>query len=127
MMIYGLQYSDKTSLSSGVVFGLIPDTGITGNQFGDLSSFFYMAYGIAQLPMGYMLQRFPICRALSVCVILWGSMVLLLAACHNYAQLAAVRTLLGWFESVVTPGFALLPRRGTCARSRRSVRAFTSP
>lgn len=29
-------------------------------------------------------------------------------ACNNYAQLSGVRILLGWFESVVTPGFAVL-------------------
>lgn len=40
MIIYGLQYSDKTSLSSGVVFGLPEDTGVTPAEFANLSSFF---------------------------------------------------------------------------------------
>lgn len=106
--MYGLQYSDKTSLSSGVVFGLVKDTHLVGNQYANLTSFFYMAYGVAQIPMGYLMQRFPLGRALSVCIVLWGGMVMLLAACNNYAGLAAVRTFLGWFEAVVTPGFAVL-------------------
>ncbi|TXT12814.1 hypothetical protein VHUM_01215 [Vanrija humicola] len=106
--VYGLQYSDKTSLSSGVVFGLVQDTHLVGNQYANLTSFFYMAYGVAQIPMGYLMQRFPLGRALSVCIVLWGGMVMLLAACNNYASLAAVRTFLGWFEAVVTPGFAVL-------------------
>lgn len=38
--VYGLQYSDKTSLSSGVVFGLKEDTKLKGNEFANLTSFF---------------------------------------------------------------------------------------
>lgn len=40
MILYGLQYSDKTSLSSGVVFGLKDDTGLTTQEFANLTSFF---------------------------------------------------------------------------------------
>lgn len=31
-----------------------------------------------------------------------------LGACQNYAQLAAVRVLVGAFEAVIIPGFAIL-------------------
>lgn len=66
-----------------------------------------VAYAVAQYPMSWALQRFPLGRALAVCVILWGAMVMCLGAANNYAQLSALRFLLGWFESVVTPGFAI--------------------
>lgn len=66
-----------------------------------------MAYAVAQYPMAYILQYFPLGRGLAVCCIIWGAMVMCLGACNTYAQLAAVRVLLGWFESVVTPGFAI--------------------
>lgn len=58
--------------------------------------------------MGWVLQKFPLGKALSVTVIIWGSMCLCLAACNNYWQLSLVRVLLGWFEAVVIPGFAIL-------------------
>lgn len=58
--------------------------------------------------MSWAIQRFPIGRALSVCVVLWGAMVMILGACNDYAQLASVRVLLGIFESVIIPGFAIL-------------------
>lgn len=67
-----------------------------------------MSYGVAQFPMGWLMQRFPLGRALSVSVIIWGAMVMLLGACNHYWDLSLVRVLLGWFESVVTPGFAVL-------------------
>ncbi|KAL7425033.1 hypothetical protein Q5752_000721 [Cryptotrichosporon argae] len=108
MITYGLQYSDKGSLSSGVVFGLKTDTHLVGNQYANLSSFFYMAYALSQIPMMMLIQRLPLGRSLSVCVIIWGALVMALAGCNNYAELSVVRVLLGWFEAVVTPGFGLL-------------------
>lgn len=51
--------------------------------------------------MAWVLQKVPLGRGLAVCVIIWGTIVLCLGTCNNYAQLAVVRTLLGWFESVV--------------------------
>jgi hypothetical protein len=56
--------------------------------------------------MSWILQRVPLGRGLSVCIILWGAAVMLLGACNNYAQLVGVRIVLGWFEAVVTPTFA---------------------
>jgi MFS family permease len=67
-----------------------------------------LGYGVAQIPLAWAIQRFPIGKALSTCIILWGAMVMFLGACNNYAQLVAVRVLLGIFESVVIPGFILL-------------------
>lgn len=40
MITYGLQYSDKTSLASGVIFGLKEDTHLTAQQYNNLNSFF---------------------------------------------------------------------------------------
>ncbi|BEI80879.1 hypothetical protein CcaverHIS002_0200390 [Cutaneotrichosporon cavernicola] len=107
MILYGLQYADKTSLSRGVIFGLKEDTGLGDAEYPNLTTFFYMSYAVAQYPMAWVLQRFPIGRALGTCVIIWGGLVIALAGCNNYASLAVVRVLLGWFESVVTPGFAI--------------------
>lgn len=66
-----------------------------------------MAYGVFQLPMMSLLQRVPLGRGLAACIIIWGGMVMAHAACKSYAELTVVRILLGWFECVVTPGFAI--------------------
>lgn len=66
MFTYGLQYSDKVSLSSGVVFGLKPDTGLVGNEYAYLTIWFYLAYMIGQLPMQWILQKVPLGRGLAV-------------------------------------------------------------
>lgn len=67
-----------------------------------------LGYAAAQFPMGWVLQRFPLGKALSITVILWGGMCMCLGACNNYWQLSLVRVLLGWFEAVVIPGCAVL-------------------
>ncbi|KAJ7498900.1 CNF01220-like protein [Mycena latifolia] len=105
---YGLQYSDKTSLSSGVVFGLRADTHLVGQQYAWLSTIFYLGYMLAELPMSFALQRFPLGRFLSITCIVWGALVMCLGACNNFAQLAAVRFLLGASESAITPGFLMI-------------------
>lgn len=108
MFTYGLQFADKQSLSSGVLFGLRQDTHLVGNEYANLTTLFYMAYGVAQFPMSWFIQRFPLGKALSICIILWGACVMALAGCNNYAQLAATRVFLGVFESAIIPGFAIL-------------------
>lgn len=40
MLTYGLQFADKQSLSSGVLFGLRQDTGLVGNQYANLTTLF---------------------------------------------------------------------------------------
>ncbi|KAJ7047347.1 major facilitator superfamily domain-containing protein [Mycena alexandri] len=105
---YGLQYSDKTSLSSGVVFGLRADAHLVGQQYAWLSTLFYLGYMLAEFPMSYALQNFPLGRFVSITCIGGGGLVMCLGACNNFTQLAVVRFLLGAFESAITPGFLML-------------------
>ncbi|KAK8858401.1 hypothetical protein IAR55_002628 [Kwoniella newhampshirensis] len=108
MLTYGLQYSDKVSLSSGVVFGLRKDTHLTSEQYPNLTVYFYVAYLAGQIPMGYAMQRLPLGKTLGAIIILWGIVVIGLGLCNNYLQLSMCRVLLGWFECAVTPGFLLI-------------------
>lgn len=62
-----------------------------------------LGYGVAQIPLSWLIQRFPIGKALSTCIILWGAMVMILGACNNYAQLVSVRVLLGSESPVRAP------------------------
>lgn len=41
---YGVQQTDKTSLGTQAIFGLIKDTGMVGQQYSWLTTVFYMAY-----------------------------------------------------------------------------------
>ncbi|KAH6637838.1 allantoate permease [Boeremia exigua] len=105
---YFLQYIDKQAISYSAVFDLFPTTGITGSQYSWLASIFYFAYLAFEWPSAYLAQRFPTGRVVSIYCFCWGTVMLCTAATHNFAGFAAMRFLLGVFESVVTPAFMMI-------------------
>lgn len=103
-----LQYIDKQATSYAAVFDLFETTGITGEQYSWLGSIFYFAYLVAEWPSAYLAQHFPTARVVSIYCFCWGSVMLIAAATNNFAGFAAMRFLLGIFESVVTPAFMMI-------------------
>ncbi|QLG71683.1 hypothetical protein HG535_0C00310 [Zygotorulaspora mrakii] len=99
MMIYFLQYLDKTLLNYAAVMGI--RTHLRGNQFSDLGTIFYVGYLAAEPLSGYLIQKLPVSKFLGLNVTLWGMIVCFHAASTNYAGLMVVRTLLGVFEASV--------------------------
>ncbi|KAI1083129.1 MFS general substrate transporter [Whalleya microplaca] len=107
-VLYGLQYLDKTTLSYASIMGLLPDTGINSYQYGWVGSIFYAGYLVFEYPHNRLLQRFPVVKYLSVNIGLWGVVLTCMAACHNFAGLMVVRTVLGALEGAITPAFILI-------------------
>ncbi|KAF7452609.1 MFS general substrate transporter [Pyrenophora tritici-repentis] len=105
---YFLQYIDKQALSYSAVFDLFETTGITSEQYSWLGSIFYFAYLVAEWPSAYLAQHFPVGRVVSGYCFCWGSIMLLTVATKSFAGFAALRFLLGIFESVVTPAFMMI-------------------
>ncbi|KAI9276857.1 major facilitator superfamily domain-containing protein [Phascolomyces articulosus] len=103
-----LQFLDKYTLNFSAVMGLFQDTGITGDQFAWLGSIYYMGYLVFQFPNQYLLQKCPLSKYLGTAIILWGITVGCTALATNFVQLAALRFLLGFFESVTYPALFLL-------------------
>lgn len=95
-----LQYIDKQAISYSAVFDLFETTGITGSQYSWLGSIFYIAYLVSEWPSAYLAQHFPTGRVVSTYCFCWGTVMLCTAATHNFAGFAAMRFLLGIFESV---------------------------
>lgn len=78
-----------------------------GQQYAYLTLIFYIAYMVAEIPLAYLMQRLHLGRLLSIVIIVWGALVMCLAACNSWAPLMVVRALLGLCEASVTPGFLL--------------------
>jgi MFS family permease len=57
---------------------------------------------------GAFLQRYTVNKVLAVNVLLWGIVTACTSAVQNSAELLALRTILGIFESVVTPSLILI-------------------
>ncbi|KAL8724437.1 MAG: hypothetical protein Q9166_007959 [cf. Caloplaca sp. 2 TL-2023] len=106
-VIYGLNYLDKTTLSYASVMGIRKDINLTGDDYQWLSSMFYFGYLAWEYPTNRLLQRLPLAKYSSFCVIMWGLVLCCMAATKNYSGALAVRFFLGVFEAAVTPGFAL--------------------
>lgn len=107
-ILYGLQFLDKTAISYASVMGIVKDTHLIGTQYNWLGSVFYIGYLVAEYPAVLALQRFPISKFLSSQIVVWGGVLLLHAACHNFGGLVSLRILLGILESSISPGFALI-------------------
>lgn len=108
LAIYGLQYADKVSLASGVLFGLKTDTHLKGQEYSWLTTIYYLGYLIFQPAMNYGMQRVDAAYVVSAMVIVWGVVLVTLGLCHNFTQLMVVRFILGALEGVVTPAFSLI-------------------
>ncbi|MCJ1239140.1 hypothetical protein MMC14_007133 [Varicellaria rhodocarpa] len=106
-VIYGLNYLDKTTLSYASVMGIKKDIGLVGSDYQWLGSMFYFGYLAWEYPTNRLLQRLPLAKYSSFCIILWGLTLACMAAVRNFSDAVAVRFFLGVFEAAVTPGFAL--------------------
>ncbi|CUS25234.1 LAQU0S43e00100g1_1 [Lachancea quebecensis] len=99
MMIYFLQYLDKTLLNYAAVMGIKKN--LHGDQFSDLGTIFYVGYLAAEPLSGVLIQKLPVGKFLGLNVTLWGAVVCFHAATTTFPGLMAVRVLLGVFEASV--------------------------
>lgn len=105
---YFLQALDKGTLSFAAIMGIRTDTKLHGQQYAWLTTCIYIAVLVVEYPTNWIIQRVPIAKYLGLNIILWGATLACHAACRNFPQLVAVRTLLGIFECVCQPAFLVL-------------------
>ncbi|KAL3474259.1 major facilitator superfamily domain-containing protein [Aspergillus californicus] len=106
-LTYFLQFLDKVSLNYANVMSLQEDLGMSGNDFSWLATAFFIAYAVAEVPQGILLQHFPITKVLGVNVFFWGVTLCCSAATKNFAGMCALRVLLGMMEAVIAPALTM--------------------
>ncbi|WWD16928.1 hypothetical protein CI109_101360 [Kwoniella shandongensis] len=107
-LTYGLQQADKTATSTQATFGLRKDTHLVGQQYSWLSTIFYLTYLVGEFPGNYVLHRFHVGRTLAGFMFSWGVIVLCIAFCKNFTQLAVLRALQGIAECTISPAFLII-------------------
>ncbi len=107
-LIYGVQYMDKSTCSFASIMGLLEALSMHGQMYSWTTTSFNLAYLVFVFPLSRLLQKFPLVKTTSTCIILWGIVLCCHAACKSYATFILCRVLLGALESAVTPGFVLL-------------------
>ncbi|KUJ20301.1 putative allantoate permease [Mollisia scopiformis] len=95
---------DKTSSSTGALYGLKTDCDLTGNRYSWVGSAFYFGYLVASLPAAWLLQRLPIAKFTVGCQLVWGIILIATGFVSNFPGLLALRILLGIFEAPIIPG-----------------------
>ncbi|KAJ9157765.1 Major facilitator superfamily transporter allantoate [Pleurostoma richardsiae] len=88
IITYTLNFMDKNAMSYSANFGLIDDNHLHGKQYSWASgSVFYLAYMVSQPFVARLIVRFPIGRFVAVATILWGMVLMCIAAksCINPA------------------------------------------
>lgn len=82
---YFLQALDKATLAYASVFGLVEDTGLVGHQYSWLGAVVYLAQLVSQPLIAYLLVKMPLGKFLAVIVLLWGIVLSVMPAAHNFA------------------------------------------
>ncbi|OCF37930.1 allantoate permease [Kwoniella heveanensis BCC8398] len=113
LVTYGLQYYDKNTLSTAILYGMLDDLDLTRTvngvtyltRYSTAAAAFYYGYIVAVLPMGLVFTRFPLAKTAAFFVLIWGIICLLTVTCTNYPGFVAQRVFLGLAESAVSPAF----------------------
>lgn len=103
---------DKILLNSAVLLNIKEETHLKSSwEFTWINSIFYFGYLTGTPIHVYFLQHVPLSYYVSGIVTVWGVVVALHAACHDYGGLLTVRFFLGLFEAAITPGLILMTGR----------------
>jgi MFS family permease len=97
-----INYVDRGNLATAGP--LIRDQlGLSNTQLGLLLSAFFWSYAPAQLPAGWLAERFDARRVLAVGLAVWGVATALTGLASGFMMLLALRVMLGLGESVMYP------------------------
>ncbi|WVQ68063.1 uncharacterized protein L199_006269 [Kwoniella botswanensis] len=116
LITYGLQYYDKNTLSTAILYGMLDDLDLTETKNGvtyltrysTAAAAFYYGYIVAVLPMGLIFTRFPLAKTASFFVLIWGIICILTVVVHSYRGFVVQRVFLGLAESAVSPAFVAI-------------------
>lgn len=99
LMVAGtVNYLDRSALSIGNS-AIRTDLGLSDGQMGLLLSVFAIAYGVAQLPVGILIDRYGPRRVLGASLVLWSLAQAASAFSGSLLQFAMARAALGIGES----------------------------
>lgn len=88
--------------------GLNRDLKLTGNQFSNTGTFFFVVLLVAEFANGLVLNKAPPAKWFGISVTLWGVATACTAAAKDYGTLLAARLFLALFEASMAPCLMLL-------------------
>ncbi|KAM0425846.1 hypothetical protein ACHAPT_008784 [Fusarium lateritium] len=103
VLAYWVKYIDQSNLNNAYVAGLKEDLGFKGNELVQLQTLYIVGAVVGQIPFFFLLTYIPIHWLLPFLDIAWGIFTLLQYRVTSFAELAAYRFLVGWFEAAFFP------------------------
>lgn len=100
-----ITYIDRACISTAKD-PIARDLGFTDAQMGMIFSAFALGYALAQIPSGWLADRFGPRLALAAVVSAWSLLTALTGAAWNFASMVAIRFLFGVGEAGAFPGSA---------------------
>lgn len=79
------------------------DLKLVGSDYSWANSIFYFGYLAGEIPANYLMQKLPIGKFAATNLLIWGVLVMLCAVAKNFAGLAVLRFLMGFFEAGIPP------------------------
>jgi ACS family D-galactonate transporter-like MFS transporter len=99
-----ISFIDRTSLSSALADShFVQEFALTSVDRGWLNSAFFWSYGLMQLPMGWLVDRYGVKWPYAVCFFLWCLATALTGLVTALAGLIMMRLIVGAAEAIVIP------------------------
>lgn len=102
-LAYWAKYIDQANLNNAYVSGLKDDLGFEGNQLVELQTMYTVGAVVGQLPFMFLFTYVPMNWTIPLLDICWGIFTLLQYRATSFAEMAAYRFLVGWFEAAFFP------------------------
>ena len=97
-----ITYLDRVCISVAAPF-MVEDLGLSSAQMGYVFSAFALAYGLFQIPTGWIGDRFGQKRLMAPIVAAWSLLTILTGAVRGFATLAGIRFLFGTAQAGAFP------------------------
>lgn len=99
-----ISFVDRTSLSSALaVKSFVTEFSLTNVERGWLNSAFFWSYGLVQMPMGWIVDRYGVKWPYTICYLLWCVAAALTGLVSVLSALIIMRLIIGAAEAVVIP------------------------
>ncbi|ETW74943.1 major facilitator superfamily [Heterobasidion irregulare TC 32-1] len=112
VVIFIMNYIDRTAVTAARLKGLEEDLGLTDIQYNIVLAVLYASYCPAQIPSTIILNRFARPSLyIGTCVIIWGLTSTLTGVTHNFTGILVCRVFIGLPEAAFYPGAMYLLSR----------------
>ncbi len=99
-----ISFVDRTSLSSALADkSFTHHFGLTSVERGWLNSAVFWSYGVLQMPMGWLVDRYGVKRPYAICFLLWCLAAAATGLVTTLGALIVMRLLIGAAEAIVVP------------------------